>query len=1109
MVEFITGASGTGKTTLMFRRIKESDSAPEKKCIIVPEQYSYEFDKSLYFYLGASGFNELFSLSFTSLARQLFQLYGEPDRKGEYADDMAKMILIYQAVSSAQSQPGVLNYFKRKSSRSGFAEEVLKLITDLKRSGITPQLLAGRSVLFDRQLMDKTGDIAAIYYEYERLMEEYGFKDSLENIREAAKIAAFQQYFKGASVYLDEFESFTGDQTEMLKVIISYANNVYITLRTDDVYAGKYSVFETVNNTFRRLVELCSELNRPYKVTECRECYRFAAPELAYISTNISRNRRYEPEKAPEPSAVTIFEARDMYIEAEYVCAAIKRMIHDDKTLRYRDIAVISNTIEQYTDVLSAAFDRSRIPYFLSMEKSVSHTSLMVYFTTLLDLAGTGRFRTELILRLLKCGISGVSATDTALLENYCYKWGIDGALWEAPFTGEDETLETVENIRAAVIEPLRTLKRGLLGKKTAKEICGIIYRFLTDSGIDSNLAKLMEQLIHENLDYEASELKRLWGCLMEILDSTASTLRDTETDFRELSAIMRSMVSRLTYSVPPQTLDAVTAASARTARLSSPKVVFVMGACEGDFPNQVNLHGIFTEADKQQLLLKKIELSRPLSDLIASERLIVYKALSTASHRLILTYPQSDLSGQAKYPAQCIEQIRSMFGSRLKLLTDDMLTPDYYAVTMRSAYYHYMQDRKLNTSEIASLRRVLVSEPEYERRISAVLSRSGHKLSYSIDRKIMEKLRSFYPLKISPTALENYSKCHFMYFCSEFLKLHAPEKVELDIRMAGDISHDCFRRILGSRSKEEFISLTADNIISEVHESAERYCKEKLSGDFGKDARFDLIRSKLEEHLSGVFLHTQQELMSTSFVPAEFEMRISGKNAVRLPFGKNMTLCFEGIADRADLCTVGDRKYIRIIDYKSSKKRINAETLSQGVNMQMLLYLFAVSGKGAKYSGYIPSGVLYSPFFGEEPKAAESRAEAESAADRGSELRSSGLVISTPELLEAMEKGVSGKFVPVKYKTDGQLSSSSSCVTSEAMDKLRDFTFDTLTMMAESLLDGNADAIPMQGTNPCQYCQYGNICDNSDGTVTRQPEAERIELANEILNDKISRKEE
>ena len=137
MVEFIIGASGTGKTTEMIKCIQNcSDS---ERIVLVPEQFSTEFDKKLYFRIGAKDFNSLLSLSFSSLARQLFQLYGEPDRKGEYADDMARLILTYQAINAAISNPEQLLFFGRTSSQAGFAEEILKLIGDMKKSGVKPQ----------------------------------------------------------------------------------------------------------------------------------------------------------------------------------------------------------------------------------------------------------------------------------------------------------------------------------------------------------------------------------------------------------------------------------------------------------------------------------------------------------------------------------------------------------------------------------------------------------------------------------------------------------------------------------------------------------------------------------------------------------------------------------------------------------------------------------------------------------------------------------------------------------------------------------------------------------------------------------------------------------
>ena len=1101
MVEFITGASGTGKTTQMFSRIKKAAESGREQCIIVPEQYSYEFDKKLYYYLGAESFNELFSLSFTGLARQLFQLFGEPDRNGEYADEMAEIIVTEQAVASARNTPGMLSYFRRQSERPGFADEVMKLISELERSGVTPQQLSSRAGMLDSRLMDKTNDVAAIYYEYERIMEEYGFKDKLEDIREAAKAAALNNYFRGKYVYLDEFESFTGDQLEMLEVIISEAEYVCITLRTDDPEDDGFSLFESVNDTYRRIRQMCRELHCGFSASHCDTVYRFRSPELEYLSRALAGQKLSEDEEVPEPKHITLFEARDMYAETEYVCAAIKRLLCENKELRFRDIAVLSNSIEQNTDVFKAACGRYDIPCFMSMERPVSNTPVMVYFNTLLDIASSVKFRTEQLLRLLKCGLSDIELTQTALLETYCYQWNIDRNRWEAPFTGKDDQLDIIEALRKKVTAPLIKLKKQLRQSSSAEDICRHLYEYLISSGIDKRLAGLMEQLIRQNKDYEASELKRIWDCLMDILDTAAETLSGKEISFAELAPILRAMVGRLSYSEPPQTLDSVIAASARTARLSSPRVIFVMGATEGDFPNQVSLHGLFSEADKQELKKKKIELSRPVTELIASERLIVYKALSTASERLYISYPRSDLSGQAKYPARSVELIKELFGKKISILTSDMLKPDYYAVTMRSAYYHYMQNRKKNTPEISSLLSVLSSDPDNKRRIAAVFSRSGHKLESSIDSSLIEKLKNMKELRISSTALENWNKCRFMYFCTSVLKLSKPERMGLDVRIAGDIGHRCFEMLLSDRSREQFFGMKAEEIKESINKTAREYVDKELSGEFGKDARFTLILDKLTERLSDVAVHTQRSLMASSFIPSGFEKKIKGEHSLRLEYAENRYLDFIGIVDRADLFKADGKEYLRIIDYKSGKKSINENNLANGINLQMLLYLFALCDSRGEYAGSVPAGVLYTPLLGTDGDPMASRSEAEASAT-GTELKSSGLIMSDRTIFEAMEHGVNGVYIPVSSTQKGDIAKRSSCVSPHSMERLREFTYTALKDMASGLLSGDITALPLADPDPCKYCSFSNICGHDDNS-RRTAAPEKILEAASILEDK------
>lgn len=1104
MIDFITGQAGSGKTTLMFERIMIDD---KPKCIIVPEQFSHDFDKKLYYYLGAEKFNELFSLTFTSLARQLFQLYGDPSRSGEYADDMAKMILIFQAVTNAENMPEGLSFFR--AGHSGFAEDVLKLIGEMKRAGLRPDEIMERSQFFDDRLRFKTSDIAVIYNEYQQLMNEYGFKDDLDNINEAALLAENHGYFRGRSVYIDEFESFTADQKAMLKVMISHADNVCIALRTDDVTAGRYTLFETVNKTYEDIRGICTELRKDCSLTECPKSYRFVSSDLEYLSSHILRNMRYSPKDAPSPENIRIFEARDMYSESEYICATIKRLIHGGK-LRCKDIAVISNDIERYAGILKAAFRRYEIPYFLSVEKSVTHTAIMVYFTSLLDLICAKKFRSELVFRMLKSGLTDVQLTDISALENYCYKWAVDGEVWESEFTAPDDSLEELEKIRRSLIEPVFELKRKLSGKKKAVKICSLIYEYLVSSGVEKNVGRMMSGLINNDRDYEAAEIKRLWGCLIDILDSISETLSDKELTFSQAARMMKSMIGRINYSVPPQTLDAVMTASARTARLNAPKAVFIMGANDGDFPNQVTVHGLFSEPDRQKLAEKDLLVSTPLADLIAAERLVVYKSLSAASEKLFVSYPLSDLSGQAKYPAQIVDNIIKMFGDESIRLTEEDIPVHYYAATLHSAFYHFMQNRETNTPSSAAVEKLLMSRPDYKRRLAYVLSRSAQSHEYVIDSDIMEKLKSFSPLRLSSTGLEEYDLCHFKFFCDKCLGLHPCEKVELDARIAGELTHECFFGLLSSRSKQEFIGMSYDEVNREIRRRAEEYRENKMAGDFGKDARFGLIFNKLTDRLSEVFVHTQQALMASDFVPHRFELDLRESHSVVLPFGNGKKLSFGGIVDRADICRINGRDYVRIVDYKSSRKTITAETLGSGINMQMLLYLFASADNGGIYEGCEPAGVLYSPMQISEVKLESHRVDSFNTSAVETSLKTSGLVLGDMDVLNAMEKDVAGRYIPVKLSKKGEIDARSGCISREGMKRLKDYTYGKLVSMAESLYSGNVEAEPLMigGALPCSYCDYINICDNSKQERYRTPDEASVAEAAEILDMKFSGKE-
>ena len=58
------------------------------------------------------------------------------------------------------------------------------------------------------------------------------------------------------------------------------------------------------------------------------------------------------------------------------------------------------------------------------------------------------------------------------------------------------------------------------------------------------------------------------------------------------------------------------------------------------------------------------------------------------------------------------------------------------------------------------------------------------------------------------------------------------------------------------------------------------------------------------------------------------------------------------GKVDRVDGWIKDDKLYLRVVDYKSGKKKFDLANVRMGLDIQMLLYLFALQKEGAEFFG-------------------------------------------------------------------------------------------------------------------------------------------------------------
>ena len=1101
MLHFFAGAAGTGKSHKLMEIIGEKAAQGHNVITIVPEQFSYEFDRKLYNVLGAEIFNRIGTHSFTSLAREIFQRLGggEP---GSYMDELMQTGLILQAISRASNE---MKCFGKQCSSGSFAKSASGVISVLRRSGITSERLMNMSEGLKGKLLDKAFDISLVYREYETLLAKHDLKDTLTDITEAAAVANGHDYFAGMQIFIDEFESFTPDQYEMLAVMIGLADDVYIAMRMESEHEHKLSLFASVDAACRKVKSIARDYRTETEFRLFTEQHRMKHSDLVRLSSMIFRP--VLPEKEGISEHIHIFEGGSPVDEAEYICASIKRKLAEDKTLRCGDIAVVTNKLPEYAGILEHSMQRYGIPYHLDMAKPVLHTPFMVYLMSIMGLLKKRTLDTELLLRCGKSGFTDCTLTEMAELENYCYIWSVDGKMWDVPFTCGKEC-EKAEAVRQKLLYPVMRLKELCSECRTGADHSRKVYEFLAELNMGIRAAAMLDEADIGTQQQMKQDFKRVWESLMDILDVLAFLYDEEKCTSSEYFTLLHSMLRSVSHSVPPRTLDAVYIAPAGTSRLSQPKITFVAGACDGSFPMNASGNALFSERDRTELENQGIDIGQPPEMNAADERLAVYKILSSASEELHICYPLKD-SGDSK----CIRSTVVDFALELyengesMLTTHRQLDTSFYAVTKAAAYYHYVQDFSKRNAGISAVQTVLYEDDYYAQRIDYLKSIHGD-AEFAVRPELMERLTGK-SIILTATRLERFRMCPFGYFCKYALRLYERRKTHLGNLETGNLVHACMEKLLRSMSREEFLSMTGDRLAAKLNELSVSYWKEVLGGEFQQNMRETASLERITQGMLVLASHLQQEFSQSDFYPEYFEAEIAGKRhdfpspELLTPSGHRVTI--SGIADRIDVFRRGDEEWVRVVDYKTGGKDFSLGNLAYGLDMQMLMYLFAVTGEGSRLAAAKPAGVLYLP--AGMPSCTLDRGGGKTIEDSlNAQYQMNGLLVDDPSVVRHMDKYLDGKYISAKLIKGGErfAKTGADFLSEKQMEQLRKYTYDKIIETAEGIYSGDTSVSPLilSGREACKFCTYADVCGNGDQRICRKISTTASKLKEQVMSE-------
>ncbi len=1087
MLQFIIGKNEEARRKILYSHIAECESS----YLIVPEQFSFESEKLLDEFLGPKKAQKVEVLSFSRLCNSIFRKFG--GAAGEYTDDTVKLLLMGAAVSSVEEN---LCYYKKSAKTPAFIEKLVATDNEFKNAGFSFDELLRLSEE-EGALGEKSKDLSMIFELYNAMLEK-SYIDPLTDIKRACEILSGNDFFGEKAVFLDNFTGFTGSEYSMLKIILAQSQRVEISLCCDGLFdkTAGLGLFSKTQNTAGRLIRFGKECKKavPEPI--------FALPEKDTRPKGIialEENFLQEAPQNPEgDSSVKIISARDPYDEADFVAAKIRELV-ENEGYRYREIAVIARDLSPYEHSLPAAFKKLDIPLFTDTNAELASHPLFAFISAALS-AVRGNFPADEVLRLLKTGLFPIGEEEIAEFENYCFTWNIRGALFTLPFTGspsgfrelkdEDaETLERLNALREKVIAPLVKLKERLIDP-TGEEFSAAFYEFLTECEVTAGLLRLYNELNSLGEVAAAENLDAFWSFTVSALDKITVSLKNTRLGKEGISRLFELIISKAKIGVLPHTLDSVSAGTAARMRPSEIKAVFVMGICDGVFPAKPTNSSLFTENERKLMAELGIELGEGENAEILAERMYAYTAFTCAFEKVFASYPKFSLSFEEQSPSVLIAKLKEAAGVLVEENTRSF-DEKFWLGSENSAFLR-LAEKKNKSEPAAEALKLYFNESEKWQSRAQTLGTYIKAEEFSLKNpEAAEKLygESF---RFSPTKLDTFGRCAFSYFLKSGLMLKERQKAELSPLSSGTLIHFVLEVLIKKYGGAGLSALSDEELKTELNAVLSDYLDTNMDSEKGKTARFLYLYKRTGNFLFKLLRRLGAEFARSEFVPFAFEEPLGGENIglYRLNTESGKQISVEGTVDRIDVLKRDGELFVRVVDYKTGSKDFDFSDIYYGMNIQMLVYLFSIWEKGrGKLYGAIPSGVLYMPAKDSVLSAERNAGIDEIIASQLESFKAKGLLLDDEAVLNAMEPGLEGDFIPAKR---GKSGISGSVATLAEFGEIKKHIDKLLIGIAEELSSGNIKALPYKkgSKTSCEFCPYKEVCRRSEAAPFVEHEA-------------------
>lgn len=554
------------------------------------------------------------------------------------------------------------------------------------------------------------------------------------------------------------------------------------------------------------------------------------------------------------------------------------------------------------------------------------------------------------------------------------------------------------------------------------------------------------------------------------------------------------------------------------------------------------------------------------------------YRAVSLPVERLTIISPDYDEKGAAVQRSQVIDELFRIFPSA-SVIDASKMCDRFYCRSVKAAKQRYAGKIRTSSYEKTLLKNALKSLDcgDFVDKLDEIKSTKSRKKSADKENPgkhnlLPETAQRLFSKQFGATSVEKLSLCKFKFFCENGLNISEKNQRIFNESYRGNAVHFVLQTILEEYYDKlnEFYKLTRDNFVYMAQQHLSEFCRRETNGDFDDDKRAQFLFLNLANAAADVLITLQAEFAARKYRPKFFELNLSensqktiidendtpsenlpgaelysdnpapsssekqdkAKNSggssinvrpleIRLDDGSAVTVT--GRIDRIDMFFTDDKKsYVRVVDYKSKAKDFNVFNAKRGVNIQMLLYLFALLDAN---SGLLPGGISYIPSASSgalKDRMSAFRLLVMNHHQNGLYVRDENTDDETERFADFLIEKINGEEGnSLDEKTIAEIKKAfvpegENAPDADEFKELRDACTLLLQKNFSDIFSGNIEALPIKYKEtviktdggsaskkklPCKYCRFNSICRNAGETVidlTEKPTEEEQENGDE-----------